>query len=211
MRTLKNKATRTNASRSISLLILVLLFCCSCVSSPVPASPHPHETPATAETEQSQTDIVEKPEEAAPEAADGSSADDAASSNNPIILGDNIFMGTCTIVSTEELLKLQGLEGDGTLFGAEPTDRFALVRFDSPQPLLAHAPGESDMLVVRDVDMICVAVDGQYTEGDISYWEPYNGKQVIIQIDHMSTWNPSDARLPLGTPHTGTAVVLDLE
>lgn len=205
------QALLANAPRSISLLILALLFCCSCSSSPTPASPQQPDIPAATETEPSPTDDAESSEEHAPEANSESSTDNAELTDSPIIMGDDIFIGTCTIVTTEELLDLQGLDSDGTTYGADPNNRYALVRFDSPQPLLAHAPGDPDEMMVRDVDMICVAIEGQPTEGDISYWEPYNGMQVIIQIDHMSTWNPSDARLPLGTPHTGTAVVLDLE
>ena len=56
--------------------------------------------------------------------------------------------------------------------------------------------------------MICLAIDGDVAEGSVSAWEQYDGQKVTVTIDPMQTMWPSDVRLPINTPHTGTAAVV---
>ena len=195
-------------------LLIALVFCCGCSSRSIPDEPKEDDAPIASEAEPG---IPGDNEASEPE--QNGSVDDQVDESEPTaedgvmgeVVADNVYTGTCVIVSTEELLEMQGQLGDGTAFGADPYYRYALVLLDPPQMLLARFAGDPYEFRYESAGMICVAIEGRKAEGDLSFWEPYDGMQVTIQIDHMSTWYPSDARLPLGTPHTDTARLISAE
>lgn len=119
----------------------------------------------------------------------------------------NTYTGTCMILSASELLSLQGYSDDPAAFDSAD-DMFAIVYFNPPQVMNARFAGDPEAIQEEETDLICVAISGSHTEGDLSYWSNYDGQQVTIQIDPMKTMWPSDVRLPLGRPHTGSAVVV---
>jgi len=170
---------RTARSRMAALLLLSVVLALTCVGCSKKSSGSPSGT-AT------QTSSPEIP-----------SVDDFT----------NTYTGTCMILSASELLSLQGYSDDPAAFGSAD-DMFAIVYFNPPQVMNARFAGDPEAIQEEETDLICVAISGSHTEGDLNYWRSYDGQQVTIQIDPMKTMWPSDVRLPLGSPHTGSAVVV---
>lgn len=124
---------------------------------------------------------------------------------------ENAYTGTCRILTGEELFNMQDSITDAALLESEAGNRYAVILFDSPTPVYARFAGDPEAMKDDPADMICLAIDGDQVEGSISAWEQYDGKQVTIQIDPMQTMWPSDARFPLGQPHTSTAAIVSAE
>ena len=97
------------------------------------------------------------------------------------------------------------------LLEGEKNNRYAVIVFDAPTPVYARFAGDPEAMKDDPTDMICVAIDGDYPEGNIAAWEQYDGKKITIQIDPMQTMWPSDVRFPIGTPHTSTAAIVSAE
>lgn len=123
----------------------------------------------------------------------------------------NMFTGTCRILNVDELLELQGYEGDASLYEDAADNRYAVIVADHMQSIYAHHASDPDYMIEEERDLVCVAIEGAHGEGDVSQWEPYDGRQVTVYLDPDTTWYPSDARLPLGTPHTKTATLVSVE
>ncbi len=124
---------------------------------------------------------------------------------------DYVLSGTCSVLSAEELLKLQEIDTDPNSLGYEPDDRFALILLDGTQTLYSHAPGEPDLMTYQDADMLLVASVTRHSAGDIAQWEPYNGMHVTVQVSPYDIWNPSDVRLPVGQPRADNVVLISAE
>ena len=124
---------------------------------------------------------------------------------------DYVLSGTCSVLTAEELLKLQEIDTDPYSLGYEPDDRFALILLDGTQTLYSHAPGEPDLMTYQDADMLLVASVTRHSAGDIAQWEPYNGMHVTVQVSPYDIWNPSDVRLPVGQPRADNVVLVSAE
>ena len=124
---------------------------------------------------------------------------------------DYVLSGTCSVLTAEELLKLQEIDTDPYSLGYEPDDRFALILLDGTQTLYSHAPGEPDLMTYQDADMLLVASVTRHSAGDIAQWEPYNGMHVTVQVSPYDIWNPSDVRLPVGQPRADNVVLISAE
>lgn len=124
---------------------------------------------------------------------------------------DYVLSGTCSVLTAEELLKLQEIDTDPYSLGYESDDRFALILLDGTQTLYSHAPGEPDLMTYQDADMLLVASVTRHSAGDIAQWEPYNGMHVTVQVSPYDIWNPSDVRLPVGQPRADNVVLIAAE
>ena len=128
-----------------------------------------------------------------------SSATDEASQNT--------YTGTCRIITGKDLAEMDP-EIDPAAFESEYEDTFAILEFDPPQKVYARFAGDPDSYRDDETDMLCLAIDGELNkEGDLASWKQYDGKEITVTIDPEKTMWPSDARLPIGRPHTNSATV----
>ena len=124
---------------------------------------------------------------------------------------ENSYTGTCRILTGEDLYNMQDSIDDPALLEGEANNRYAVIVFDTPTSVYARFAGDPEAMKDDPTDMICVVIDGDYPEGTISAWEPYDGKTVTIEIDPMQTVWPSDVRFPIGRPHTSTAAIISVQ
>ena len=124
---------------------------------------------------------------------------------------ENSYTGTCRILTGEDLYNMQDSIDDPALLEGEANNRYAVIVFDTPTSVYARFAGDPEAMKDDPTDMICVAIDGDYPEGTISAWEPYDGKTITIEIDPMQTVWPSDVRFPIGRPHTSTAAIISVQ
>jgi hypothetical protein len=76
---------------------------------------------------------------------------------------------------------------------------------------IAHS-GDAGALNDAEVNLVAIASkiggDYGYEQGSIDSWAPYDGQVITVSVDPYDTMMPSDVRLPMGQPHTGTAELL---
>ena len=185
-------------SRNILLATttFALTLCCTACGSTEPSATEP----AAVEEQSSEQSTTEAP-----------SSETTTTEQTATETTENTYTGTCRIVTGQELLELQAFEGDLSVFDSEADTRFAIVLLDPPQAVNARFAGDPDAMQESVVDMICLGVDGIYSEGDVNSWAAYDGKNVTVQIDPMDTMYPSDVRLPLGRPHIGSAILVSAQ
>ncbi len=174
-----------------ALCFLLAMVCCGCTIYVVPDEPEEETVVVDVEPVQ-----PEEGDQAAPETSDEE---------------DYTLSGTLAVLTAEEVLEMQGSEMDPSVTGDEPDDLYAILLFDEPQVLYSHAPGDPDEMMYRETDMLLVANNGRFEQGDITQWEPYDGKQVTVQVSPYDIWNPSDARLPVGCPRANNVVFISAE
>jgi hypothetical protein len=121
---------------------------------------------------------------------------------------ENVYTGTCKILTGEDLYKMQDSIDDPALLEGEKDNRYAVLVFDEPTAVYARFAGDPEAMQDTKTDMLCLAIDGDYPEGNIAAWEQYDGQKITVQIDPMQTMWPSDVRFPIGCPHTDTAAIV---
>ena len=94
---------------------------------------------------------------------------------------ENTYTGTCRILTGEDLYNMQDSIDDPALLEGEANNRYAVIVFDTPTSVYARFAGDPEAMKDDPTDMICVAIDGDYPEGTISAWEPYDGKTITIK------------------------------
>ena len=124
---------------------------------------------------------------------------------------ENTYTGTCRILTGEDLYNMQDGIDDPVLLEGEKDNRYAIIVFDTPTSVYARFAGDPEAMKDDPTDMICVAIDGDYPEGNIAAWEQYDGKTITIAIDPMQTMWPSDVRFPIGRPHTSNAAIISVQ
>ena len=121
---------------------------------------------------------------------------------------ENTYTGTIRILTGQDLFDMQDDFDDPAIFGVDSPTRYAVLMLDPAQKVYARFAGDPEAMKDEETDMICLAIDGDVAEGSVSAWEQYDGQKVTVTIDPMQTMWPSDVRLPINTPHTGTAAVV---
>lgn len=137
-----------------------------------------------------------------------SASADASGTESEAANAENTYTGTIRILTGKDLFDMQDDFDDPTIFGVDSPTRYAVLMLDPAQKVYARFAGDPEAMKDEETDMICLAIDGDATEGSVSAWEQYDGKEVTVAIDPMQTMWPSDVRLPINTPHTGTAAVV---
>ncbi len=121
---------------------------------------------------------------------------------------ENTYTGTIRILTGQDLFDMQDDIDDPTIFGVDTATRYAVLMLDPAQKVYARFAGDAEAMKDEEADMICLAIDGDASEGSVSAWEKYDGQEVTVAIDPMQTMWPSDVRLPINTPHTGSAAIV---
>lgn len=204
---------------AIATCLVLSMACCGCSSNKGEVQDNPQavsvvadqqasEDPSDGDTSQLEEDESRQIDE---EGSVAPTDEGAAGQDDVTESSQNMFTGTCRILSTSEVLELQNDSTDGSAYGAAPENRYALIVADHPQSIYAHFAGDADDMIERERDLVCVSIEGTKAEGDVSWWEQYDGMQVTVYLDPDTTWFPSDARLPVGVPHTHTAVLVSAD
>lgn len=163
--------------------------------------------PATSETTQDETEVTQEATTA--EAADATQQE--ATDQATDTAAENTYTGTLRILTGEDLFEMQDTIDDPAIFDVESDAKYAVLLFDTPTKVYARFAGDAEAMTDDETDMLCLAISGEYPEGNISAWEEYDGKKITVEIDPMRTMWPSDVRLPIGKPHTGDAAIVSAE
>ncbi len=163
--------------------------------------------PATSEATQEET--VATQEATTSEATD--TAQQNAADQATDTAAENTYTGTLRILTGQDLFEMQDAIDDPAIFETESDAKYAVLVFDAPTKVYARFAGDPEAMSDEETDMLCLAISGEYPEGNISAWEQYDGKKITIEIDPMKTMWPSDVRLPIGKPHTGNAAIISAE
>lgn len=142
-------------------------------------------------------------------ASKGSDAPAAAdSAETQAAEAENTYTGTIRILTGKDLFDMQDDFDDPAIFGVDTPIRYAVLMLDPAQKVYARFAGDAEAMKDEETNMICLAIDGDAPEGSVSAWEQYDGQEVTVAIDPMQTMWPSDVRLPINTPHTGSAAIV---
>lgn len=118
--------------------------------------------------------------------------------------------GTVHVVSAEELMKLQDIDGDPAMFSHGGT--YAVLVFDQEIEVAGmSADGSGER--TKSAKMLGIAEHTDYDSfvveyGDLDSWEAYDNQHVTLAVKAQDIMFPSDVRLPVGQPAASAVIVL---
>lgn len=126
--------------------------------------------------------------------------------------GLEVHRGTCRIVPVDDPLVLGGLSLSSMRGDVAGDEVLAMIALDPAQDVSGSDSSEQGEIRAHATDRLGVAkVWGSASASDLanfSYWNDFDGCDVVLAINPAETKWPSDVRIPVGAPYTSTAHVL---